>query len=189
MATSIIQQGDSVLHTIAKDIPISNISTPKIQKYINSMSEALAKEQDGVALAAPQIGIPLRIFVIAPNIVSKKKNISSAPVSMEKQKKKENLVYINPRVIKHSRKKVWVEEGCLSVRWYYGETERYERLTVEAYDEHGKKFTRGAGGLSAQIIQHEIDHLNGTLFIDHGRKIRKLSEKEIAKYKKELYET
>ena len=69
MATSIIQQGDSVLHTIAKDIPISNISTPKIQKYINSMSEALAKEQDGVALAAPQIGIPLRIFVISSKVL------------------------------------------------------------------------------------------------------------------------
>jgi peptide deformylase len=59
-----------------------------------------------------------------------------------------------------------MEEGCLSLRWLYGKVKRSARVTVEAYDEEGKKFSRGAGGLLAQIFQHEIDHLNGRLFID-----------------------
>ncbi len=62
-------------------------------------------------------------------------------------------------------------EGCLSVRWFYGEVERSTNATIEAYDENAKKFTRGAGGLLAQIFQHETDHLNGILFIDKAKNI------------------
>ncbi len=65
-------------------------------------------------------------------------------------------------------------EGCLSVRWLYGEVERSTNATIEAYDENSVKFTRGAGGLLAQIFQHETDHLDGILFIDKARNIMDL---------------
>ena len=71
-----------------------------------------------------------------------------------------------------SREKEWMPEGCLSVRPLYGKTFRSVKATVVAYDENGKKFTRGASGLLAQIFQHETDHLKGILFIDHAKDVK-----------------
>ena len=82
------------------------------------------------------------------------------------------MVFINPKISKLSREKEWVPEGCLSVRPLYGKTLRSKKATVVAYDENGKKFTRGASGLLAQIFQHETDHLDGILFIDHAKDIK-----------------
>jgi peptide deformylase len=114
------------------------------------MGETLSKEADGVALAAPQVGAPLRLFIVTGKVMGQ-----DTP-----------KVFINPELVKRARKKQEMEEGCLSLRWLYGKVKRSARVTVEAYDEEGKKFSRGAGGLLAQIFQHEIDHLNGRLFID-----------------------
>ena len=83
-----------------------------------------------------------------------------------------DLIFINPKISKLSREKDWVPEGCLSVRWLYGQTFRSKKALITAYDEKGKKFTRGASGLLAQIFQHETDHLNGILFIDHAKDIK-----------------
>ena len=82
------------------------------------------------------------------------------------------MVFINPKISKLSREKEWLPEGCLSVRWLYGNTLRSKKATVTAYDENGKKFTRGASGLLAQIFQHETDHLKGVLFIDKAKNIK-----------------
>jgi len=82
-----------------------------------------------------------------------------------------DLVFINPEIIKISKKKGSVPEGCLSVRWLYGEVKRSTNATIRAYDENGKIFTRGGGGLLAQIFQHEVDHLNGVLFIDKAKNL------------------
>ena len=83
-----------------------------------------------------------------------------------------DLILINPKISRLSRKKEWIPEGCLSVRPLYGKTFRSKKATVTAYDENGKKFTRGASGLLAQIFQHETDHLNGILFIDHAKDVK-----------------
>jgi peptide deformylase len=101
-------------------------------------------------------------------------------VGLERNIPEHNMICINPEIIKVSRKKVHVPEGCLSVRWFYGNTVRNEKATIRAYDENGKLFTYGGSGLVAQIFQHETDHLNGTLFIDHATDIEELTEKEIA---------
>jgi peptide deformylase len=74
-----------------------------------------------------------------------------------------------------------MQEGCLSVRWLYGKTKRSVSATVEAYDLQGNKFTYGGSGLIAHIFQHEIDHLDGILFIDHGFDFEELSEEEVKK--------
>ena len=90
----------------------------------------------------------------------------------EVKEKIKNIIFINPKISKLSREKTWMPEGCLSVRPLYGKTFRSTKATINAYNENGKKITRGASGLLAQIFQHEVDHLNGILFIDHAKDIK-----------------
>lgn len=157
----IVQNGDPVLRDIAKEVSIDKITSPEIKKVIKEMSEALATQDDGVAIAAPQIGYSYRIFVVAGKVLENDEEVY----------KKKDMVFINPVIKKLSKKTTWLEEGCLSVRPFWGEVKRSLQATIEAYDENGNKFTRGASGLLAHIFQHETDHLNGILFIDKARNI------------------
>ena len=116
---------------------------------------------NGVAIAAPQIGIPLRIFLV--HDTSKKDN--------EHKSLLPDIVAINPTISKLSRKKKVVGEGCLSVPEKYGAVERATHATLRALDENGNEFERGASGLLAQIFQHEVDHLDGILFIDRAERV------------------
>ncbi len=154
------------LRAEAKAIKKEEFSSPHLKEIVATMQKALARESDGVALAAPQIGLPLRIFVISPN--SYTEDIKFKP-----------LVFINPKIIKASKRKAEMQEGCLSVRWIYGKTRRSISATVEAYDIDGNKFTYGATGLIAHIFQHEIDHLSGILFTDHGFDFEEYTEEEV----------
>lgn len=150
----------------AKLIKKDEFGTTHLKEIIKAMQSALAKESDGVALAAPQIALPLRIFVISPEAYSE-------------DAKWKPLVFINPRITKLSKKSATMQEGCLSVRWVYGKTTRSINATVEAYDVEGNKFSYGGTGLIAHIFQHEIDHLDGVLFIDHGFDFEEFTEEEI----------
>jgi len=169
-----------ILRGTTKEVPVDKITTPKIKKIIKEMSLALGSQDDGVALAAPQIGYPLSIFIVSGRIFDKDfLEGSRFGESLEEEIKKKiekkafpDIIFINPKISKLSRKKEWLLEGCLSVRWLYGKVERSQKATLTAYDEKGKKFTRGASGLLAQIFQHEIDHLKGVLFIDHAKDVK-----------------
>lgn len=167
MAIKIIQKENRVLRQIAKEVPIEEIKRKKIKDLIKKMSDALSVSEHGVALAAPQIGESLRFFIIDKNAL--------LPRNQEDKKKKktDSWVFINPVIKKISKKKQVVGEGCLSVEGIFGTISRAEKLSVEALNENGKKFSRGASGLLAQIIQHEIDHLNGILFIDKANALEK----------------
>ena len=165
---TIVQSEDKVLRKIAKEVPILNITKPKIQKVISEMGEALDSQYDGVAIAAPQIGESLRIFVVSGKVFEED-FIRGTPSSKQHKVHKPNLVFINPVFKKISRDRKLMVEGCLSVRPLYGKVRRATRATVEAYDEHGKKFTMDGSGLLAHIFQHEIDHLDGVLFIDKSK--------------------
>lgn len=170
----IIQKGNKTLQETAKTVPIEDITSDHIKKVLADMKEALDSQEDGVALAAPQINIPLQIFIVSERAFS----LGDENEKTDKDiKELEHLIFVNPKIIKLSKKKAWMEEGCLSVRWLYGLTKRSLNATVEAYDEHGRKFTRGAGGLLAQIFQHETDHLNGILFTDHAKEIEEVLPK------------
>ncbi|OGZ06169.1 MAG: peptide deformylase [Candidatus Lloydbacteria bacterium RIFCSPLOWO2_01_FULL_50_20] len=183
--SEIIQEGDPVLHGKAKAVPLPKISSGKIQGIISDMKNTLLDEADGVAIAAPQIGVPLRIFIVShrafaiANEEKSKKERRLTPPVPEKE-----LICINPEITKLSKKKSKVPEGCLSVRWKYGQTVRHEKATLSAYDEHGKRFTYGGSGLIAQIFQHENDHLNGILFVDHATDIEILTPEQIAELEK-----
>ncbi len=170
----IVQKDNKVLRKITKEILISDITTQKIKKILREMSLALKSQSDGVAIAAPQIGYNLSIFIISGKIFHKD-FVRGTEEELKKIPKTEipkNLVFINPKISKLSREKEWLPEGCLSVRWLYGKTHRSKKATIAAYDEKGKKFQRGASGLLAQIFQHETDHLKGILFIDHAKDIK-----------------
>lgn len=176
----ILQQKEKVLHQIADEVNVSDIKTKKIQTILKEMSSALKSQDDGVAIAAPQIGYRLRIFVVSGKIFAKNfaRNREEELLNENNTRpipKKEilrDLIFINPKISKLSHEKEWLPEGCLSVRWLYGKTLRSKKATITAYDENGKKIQRGAAGLLAQIFQHETDHLNGILFIDHAKDIK-----------------
>lgn len=168
----ITQKGNNVLRQTAEEVPIDEIVSKKIKNVISDMKEALDSQDDGVALAAPQIGIALRIFIISKRVCILDDEGRLLPgLRPEDAQKYEDRVFINPKIINTSSKKHWVSEGCLSVRGIYGKAYRHVKATIQAYDENGKKFTRGGSGLLAQIFQHETDHLNGILFDDHAKDI------------------
>ncbi len=157
------------MREVALPVSEKDFGSKKLHTTIEKMRQALHEQEDGVAIAAPQIGVGLRIFVVAGTAVamSQKKEIDS-------ERELEDLVFINPEILKVSKKKSPMEEGCLSVRWLYGHVLRHEKVTIRARDESGKEKTAGASGLLAQIFQHEIDHLNGILFIDKAENVRDL---------------
>ncbi len=174
----IVQQEDKVLRKIAKPVPVNEITGTKIQKVLSDMKEALDSQGDGVAIAAPQIGASLRIFVISKKAFEIPEGEEGANTDGKKMKRDENLIFINPEIIKSSKKRHWIEEGCLSVRWIYGDVYRSTNATICAYDEFGNVFVRGAGGLLAQIFQHETDHLDGILFTDKAEDLEEIHPSE-----------
>ena len=168
----ILQVGETpVLRQKAQEVSIEEIGSTKIQNLIADLKESLASQEDGVALSAPQIGVPLRVFIVSKKAFAIENH---GEESEDHETLYEDQVYINPTITKTSSKKIIVEEGCLSVRGLYGKVERAEKTTVRAYDEHGKPFTRGGSGLLSQIFQHETDHLNGILFIDIATDIQEV---------------
>jgi len=163
----ILQKDEPLLREKSKDVDPADIQSARIQKIIRDMKEAMHSEPDSAAIAAPQIGELVRIFIISKTILPKKEGVE-----------RDDLVFINPQIVRRSKKKHTIEEGCLSVRWLYGDVERFEKVTVEAYNERGERVVYGASGLIAQAFQHEIDHLDGILFIDKAENIRDLPPKK-----------
>lgn len=167
---------NNVLRTEAEEVPLTDITSTKIQSVISNMKSALKAQDDGVAIAAPQIGAPLRIFVVSGKVFDS--DVTDLPGQTGEEKEHPDLVFINPTITKLSKKMEEMEEGCLSVRWLYGKVDRYQKATVEAYNENGLKFSRGGSGLLAQIFQHETDHLDGVLFIDKARDVHEYEPHE-----------
>lgn len=173
---TIVDRDNPILRAKAAPLKLKDIKSLRVKKIIHDMKVALDKEEDGVAIAAPQIGESLRIFVISPKVFSV---VSRAASPKEKKKQEKHVVCINPVIIKASKKKMLVEEGCLSVRYLYGNVLRAEKVKIAAIDEKGKAFEFGGSGLLAQIFQHEIDHLDGTLFIDKATDVHDMPPEEI----------
>lgn len=154
----IVQEGDPVLRKRAEEIPVEDISSKKVQTLIQEMIDTLAEERLGAALAAPQIGESYRLFIVSPEVLEK----------MSSGKNRKPLICINPEIVSRSKAREELHEGCLSLRGWWGYVPRSDKVTMRAYDETGAEFERGASGLLAQIFQHEIDHLNGVLYIDNA---------------------
>ncbi|MDP2648592.1 MAG: peptide deformylase [bacterium] len=173
------ESANGALRQVAREIPASEILSATIQGLISDMKKLLAKEEYGVALAAPQVGEPLRLFIVSGKALSRgSRNAPDEPApSVSKSDSSlrtthyalpttPDQVYINPVMTKLSREKSEKHEGCLSVRGKWGEVLRSEKATVQAYDTDGRRFARGASGFLAHIFQHEMDHLEGILYTD-----------------------
>lgn len=175
MKSKILQKNAKVLRATAKRVPIKNIGSKKVKNILSRMKETLYAEDSGVAIAAPQIGKSLRIFLVRGNVLDLiKENGTKQKLDSKSKKTTKDLVFINPEIIKASKKKKKVEEGCLSVRKLYGYVNRSEKVTLRSYDETGKLQERGVSGFLAQIFQHEVDHLNGILFIDKAENVQEI---------------
>lgn len=157
----LVPENHPALHTIAEEVTQEEIENGFVDKLIKDLRDALTKYSvDGftaVAIAAPQIGVSKRLFIIEDQSDDR----DSLP----------NLVAINPKIIKASKRMHTVGEGCLSIPDFYGEVKRHTNVTMRALDEQGNMYERGAGNLLAQIFQHEIDHLDGILFTDRAEKV------------------
>ncbi|MFZ3020090.1 MAG: peptide deformylase [Minisyncoccia bacterium] len=160
----IVQEKEGkILRLKAKSVPIKEITSKRVKKIISDMKKALDSQDDGVAIAAPQIGVAERIIIISGKVKAIIAGEDESEVNYPDE------VFVNPVIIRSSRDKHIMEEGCLSVRWLYGKVKRSTKVEVEGYDENGKKIRRGASGLMSQIFQHEVDHLEGVLFIDKAK--------------------
>ncbi len=144
-----------------------------MHSLIADMRELLKSEEYGVAIAAPQVGESVRLFIVAGKSLIREKRGKKKPEKEEDMDDDyleglpvDDEVYINPVLVKTSRGRKKKHEGCLSVRGKWGEVLRAEKATVRAYNLQGQKFERGASGFLAHIFQHEIDHLDGILYID-----------------------
>lgn len=165
MKTKILDKEDPILRNISEPVSDEEFTSSDLKKTLKIMSKALHGEDDGVAIAAPQVGISKRVFIVNGKTIGMLRSGKSYK-EMLPEDELPDMVFINPEIIKLSKKKLMLEEGCLSVRWLYGKVERAEKARVRAEDEQGRGFTIDASGLLSQIFQHEIDHLNGVLFID-----------------------
>lgn len=166
----ILQKEAPILREIAQPVPVKEIRSKKIRAILSKMREAMHAEEDGVAIAAPQIGENLRIFIVNGEALA----FSSKGIKSSRKQGLEDLVFINPEITKLSKKKRNMEEGCLSIRYLYGQVKRSEKTVLRAYNESGQRFERGASGLLAQIFQHEMDHLEGILFTDKAANIQEI---------------
>lgn len=155
----IVQEPNISLRQIAEAVTLDYIKSKEFSILLKELKEALNNEDDGVAIAAPQLGYPIRVFVVAKKA---------------SEKFKSDTVFINPKITKLGKKKVELSEGCLSVRWKYGLVKRSLTTTVKALNEKGNEFVINGRGLLAQIFQHETDHLDGILFIDKAKHIEDL---------------
>lgn len=158
----ILQKGHpatEVLHEKAKEVPQDLFNTKQLATMLDDMKKAVDAQDDGLAIAAPQIGIPYRIFIVRFDRLS-------LPPEGQDEGPADYGIFINPIITKRSKKTEVMDEGCLSVRGITGKTKRNVRATVRAQDFMGDFFERGGGGVLAQAYQHEIDHLDGILFVD-----------------------
>lgn len=191
----IVQKEEKVLREKAKEVALNMFGGKELEDILNKMHEGLHQEADAVAIAAPQIGIPLRIFMVLGSVFlsNKRKNGDSSEAKDSKSKKNikvqgfnGDFVFINPKIVSTSKTKKDMDEGCLSVRLLYGKVKRHEKVKIEAFDFNGNKISFGASGLLSQIFQHETDHLEGVLFIDKATKLIEITKEDLKKYQEDI---
>ena len=150
---TILTEPNEILRQVSK--PVQTVGNEE-RKLMDDMLETMYAA-NGIGLAAIQIGIPKRIIVM----------------DISKDGKKNPMYFVNPRIKKKDKEKTTYEEGCLSVPDYFAEVDRSKYCEVEYLDYNGENKILEADGLLATCIQHEMDHLEGILFIDYLSKLKK----------------
>ncbi len=151
MTLKVITYPNEILREVSHEITVEETKSPQMQAFFNDLAQTMVKE-DGVGIAAPQVGKNIRVIAV---------NTKSGPE-----------IFINPKITFRSSTKIKGEEGCLSVPGVYGIVERYKKINVSALNKHGEEIIPDTDGFLSIVFQHEIDHLDGILFIDRAKKIK-----------------
>ncbi|MGH9584400.1 MAG: peptide deformylase [Bryobacteraceae bacterium] len=163
----IVQAGEPVLRRIARELKPNEIRGGEIQRLIEWMRETMY-DAPGVGLAAPQVGIPLQLAVIEDK-PEYTRDTAAAFLQERERKPVPFHVLINPKLTFHQGGEAEFFEGCLSVAGFTAIVPRARRVTVECLDHKGEQRAIEAQGWHARILQHEVDHLRGTLYLDRMR--------------------
>lgn len=160
----IVQAGTPVLRARAQEVPVEEIGTPAFQKLVADMIDAM-RAAPGVGLAAPQIGVGKRVIVLEDRAEYQAK---LTPMEVQERDRVPfgPRVFVNPVLRMIGPERATFFEGCLSVNGYVALVERSLEVEVTALDEHGQPVTWRVRGWPARILQHEVDHLDGTLYVD-----------------------
>lgn len=172
MKLEIVQAGDPVLRQQARQLTKDEIASPSIQQLIELMRDTM-REAPGVGLAAPQIGLSIQLAVIE----DRADYLNDVPAERLAELQRSPVPFhaiINPKLSFLDDSSAEFFEGCLSVEGYLAAVDRALNVRVECLNEHGEPITIDAHGWYARILQHEIDHLHGTLYVDR-MKTRTLS--------------
>jgi len=166
MILPIVGYGDPVLRKKADDIPQE---LPNLKQIVADMYETMYKAF-GVGLAAPQVGLSIRLFVIDTRPFSEDDDL---PKEEQEQLAVFKKTFINATILKEEGEEWGFNEGCLSIPEVREDVYRHEKITIEYYDEEFNKFTEVYDGLIARVIQHEYDHIEGILFTDKISSLKK----------------
>jgi peptide deformylase len=161
----IARLGHPVLRQVASPVDPAEITTPAFQKFIDDMIETM-RESDGVGLAAPQVYEPRRLVLI---------EVKGPHPRYPDQADVPLTVLVNPQVVSHSDEKEEDWEGCLSIPDLRGKVPRWSALQVQALDRQGLPILLKAAGFFARVIQHELDHLDGVMFLERMSDLRTLT--------------
>ncbi len=153
-------KGTPVLHAKAREVDLKEIGTPKFRQFVDDMVETMYAA-NGVGIAATQVGEGVRVFIAES---------AKGPIAL-----------VNPVFTEKSKKMLSDDEGCLSVPGKFDRVKRHKTVTIEAYTIAGEKITFTADGFFARILQHELDHLDGLLYVDRVAEQKNAKEEETKK--------
>ncbi len=165
MKLKIVQIGDPVLRQHARDLTIDELRSGPTQELIAHMKETM-RDAPGVGLAAPQVGMSIQLAVIEDR-AEYLQDVSEEDLRVRERQPVPFHVIVNPRIIRSEGPSREFFEGCLSLAGFMALVPRADAVTVECLDETGKQKVITATGWYARILQHEIDHLNGSVYVDH----------------------
>jgi len=164
MVLKIVQAGEPVLRQKARDLTPEEIGSPEFQRLVALMRDTM-RDAPGVGLAAPQVGVGLRLVVIEDR-AEYQAAVPPADLAARERVPVAFQVLVNPRLTVEDPTPAEFHEGCLSVTGFTALVARARGVKVEALDEQGRPVTVHATGWYARILQHELDHLDGTLYLD-----------------------
>jgi len=169
MRLKLVQAGEPVLRETARPLAREEILSDSIQQLISAMRETL-RDAPGVGLAAPQVGESIQLAIVE-DLPEYSRDVSAQDLAQRERRPVPFQVIVNPRIVSYGDSKVEFFEGCLSLNGFMALVPRSREVVLECLDERGNEQVIRASGWYARILQHEIDHLNGTLYIDrmHSR--------------------
>lgn len=180
----IVQAGEPVLRRSARSLTRDEILSPTTRLLTELMRQTMY-DAPGVGLAAPQIGLPMQLAVIEDR-EQYLKDVPAELLASRQRKPVPFLVLINPRIVEYSSEEVEFFEGCLSVSGFSALVKRSRRVVVEYLDRDAEPQRIEASGWFARILQHEIDHLNGRLYIDRMEPRSFMTVDNLTRYWKDL---